>query len=307
MPTQAASSEEFLHPGGNHVQVVTPPWEERWLELAGGRMRYLQAGRGRALILVHGLLGFSFSWRFSIPALAPHATVFAIDNLGAGYSVAPAGMNCSMRATAQRLLQFVDAAGIGEFDLLGTSHGGAVAMLAAALSAERRDPRLQRLILVAPVNPWSGHGRLLAPLLGSAAGGALFLRTVARWRFLDYIWLRRMFGDGRKIPPDSIEGYRGPVRKNHAYLHGQRIVQTWLADLVDLEHALPAIAGYPALLVWGTRDRAVSWRSAARLARNFKDCRLVTFRGAGHLPYEEIPTEFNRTLLEFLVPPAPPS
>ena len=44
---------------------------EHWLPLANGRMRYLKAGRGPALILVHGLLGYSFSWRFTMPALAP--------------------------------------------------------------------------------------------------------------------------------------------------------------------------------------------------------------------------------------------
>src|SRR5436309_2767900 len=109
-------------------------------------MRYLQAGAGRPLILVHGLMGYSFSWRFTIPALAPHATVYAIDNLGAGFSVAPKDMNCSMRSSAERLLQFVDATAISEYDLLGTSHGGAVAMMAAAISIARGDSRLNRLI-----------------------------------------------------------------------------------------------------------------------------------------------------------------
>jgi len=131
-------------------------------------MRYLKAGSGPPLILVHGLMGYSFSWRFTIPALAPHATVYAIDNLGAGLSHANEGMDCSLRATAERLLQFVDALGLQDFDLLGTSHGGGVAIMVAALCAEKapkkaadsetsaaKHPRLQRLILVAPINP--GH------------------------------------------------------------------------------------------------------------------------------------------------------
>ena len=56
-------------------------------------MRYLKAGSGRPLILVHGLMGYAFSWRFTIPALAPYATVYAIDNLGAGLSTANDGMD----------------------------------------------------------------------------------------------------------------------------------------------------------------------------------------------------------------------
>lgn len=103
--------------------------EEHWLALPDGRMRYLKAGSGPALILLHGLMGYSFSWRFTMPALAPYATVYAIDNLGAGFSIARQGMDCSVRATAERVLQFADAVGIDGFDLLGTSHGGGVAMM----------------------------------------------------------------------------------------------------------------------------------------------------------------------------------
>jgi pimeloyl-ACP methyl ester carboxylesterase len=264
-------------------------------------MRYLQAGAGRPLILVHGLMGYSFSWRFAIPALAAYATLFAIDNLGAGLSIAPAGMDCSMRAAAERVLQFADALGIADFDLLGTSHGGAVAMMAAALCTERHDTRLKRLVLVAPVNPWSRHGRWLAPFVGGRFGSLLFRKTIARWRFLDSLWLRRIFGDSSKIPPDSLEGYRRPVRENHGFRYGQRVVRTWAADLAELEKALPKIRNYPTLLMWGTRDRAVSFRSAERLGQNFRDCHLMAFKGVGHLPYEEGPEEFSRELIKFLV------
>lgn len=292
-----------------------PSIEEHWLPIAGGRMRYLKAGSGRPLILVHGLLGYSFSWRFTMPALAPHATVYAIDNLGAGLSPAPPGLDCTVRAAAVRVLQFADSLGLAEFDLLGTSHGGAVAMMAAALapyqnaradsaqdSAAQRDsvPRVRRLILVAPVNPWSLRGRTLAPFLASPFGSVLFRHTVERWRGLDRIWLRRLFGDAAKIPPDSLAGYRTPILANHGFQYGSQIVKTWLADLADLESVLPKIRDYPTLLIWGTADRAVHFASAESVRRNFSDGRLMAFEGVGHLPYEECPEQFNRALIEFL-------
>ena len=283
----------------------TPAWEEHWLEMAGGRMRYLKAGAGPPLILLHGLLGYSFSWRFTIPVLARHATVYAIDNLGAGLSAAPDEMNFTMRSAAERVLRFADAVGIHDFDLLGTSHGGAVAMMVAAICSEKQDKRLKRLVLVAPVNPWSPHGRWFAPFVGGAFGSLLFGNTVARWRFLDYLWLRRLFGEGAKIPPDSLEGYRVPVRENQAFQYALRIVTTWTADLAELEKALPKIRDYPTLLMWGTRDRAVSVRSAEPLRRSFRDARLVLFKGVGHLPYEEAPEEFNRALIDFLTTSGP--
>ena len=246
-----------------------------------------------------------------MPALAPYATVYAIDNLGAGFSVAPRDLNCTVRAAAERVLQFADALGLREFDLLGTSHGGAVAMMAAAICADRdseqeadRPPsRLRRLILVAPVNPWSPRGRTLAPFVASPLGSTLFRHTIERWRLLDGLWLRRLFGDTSKIPSDSLAGYRLPILQNDGFRYGASIVKTWLSDLADLESVLPKIRNYPTLLVWGKNDRAVSFASAEPLRKNFTNASLVAFEGVGHLPYEECPDEFNRALINFLTAP----
>lgn len=274
--------------------------EELWTSVDGVRMRYLRAGSGHPLVLLHGLLGYSFSWRFTLPALAGVATAYAVDLPGTGYSDPASKLDCCLRATAERVLKFVDALGLESYDLLGTSHGGAVAQMVAALSTEREDRRLKRLVLVAPVNPYSSHGRWLAPLIGSTAGAFVFRHTVVRWRFLDSLWLARMFGDARRIPPDSLAGYRAPVVERDGLEHGLRIVRTWTQDLRDLQNALPKIASYPTLLMWGTADPAVPARSSMRLREHFLDCQVVTLPGAGHLPYEEMPDAFNRALLDFL-------
>jgi pimeloyl-ACP methyl ester carboxylesterase len=277
-------------------------------------MRYLKAGTGPPIILLHGLLGYSFSWRFTIPALVNHATVYAIDNLGFGLSACRNGMDCGLLTTAEHVLQFAEALGITNFDLLGTSYGGAVAIIAAACAAEstaegngnsRRsqagsETKVRRLVLVGPVNPWSAHGRRLAPFLGSAFGALLIRNTLERFRHFDETWLRRLFGDATKIPPDSLEGYRLPVLRNGAMLHGGRVLKTWTSDITAIEKALPKLRDCPTLLIWGTKDRAVDYRSAEPLRRNFRNARLVTLEGVGHVPYEEAPEEFNRALIDFL-------
>jgi pimeloyl-ACP methyl ester carboxylesterase len=252
-------------------------------------------------------MGYSFSWRFTIPAIAPYATVYAIDNLGAGLSPANPGIDRTVRATAERVLQFADAVGIRDFDLLGTSHGGGVAIMVAAICNEKSTEktkqsasRLRRLMLVAPVNPWSPHGKRLAPFFGSRFGSMLFRNIFERWPALHDLGLRRMFGDHSKIPSDSLAGYRIPLLKNHVSRHALGIAKNWTADLAELETALPKIRDYPTLLLWGTKDRAVDFRSAEPLRRNFSDARLVAFEGAGHLSYEEAPDAFNRALVDFL-------
>jgi pimeloyl-ACP methyl ester carboxylesterase len=294
--------------------------EEHWITLDAARdstrMRYLSAGSGPALLLVHGLLGYSFSWRFTIPALAQHSTVYAIDMLGTGFSDRPPGLDCSLEASAQRLLRFMDRTGkdrtgkdrtdtdrtdkdrtgLAPCDLLGTSHGGAVAMMAAALAPDR----IRRLILVDPVNPWSAHGKHLSVFLGNPPIAPLFLNLAPRVRILDEFYLRRMFGNPRRIPPDSLEGYRNPMRIPGSYEYGLAVLRTWNRDLKELESMLPRIAHIPTLLIWGSLDAAVDPASAAQLKQRFKDCRLVMFEGVGHLPYEEVPNDFNRAVAEFL-------
>jgi pimeloyl-ACP methyl ester carboxylesterase len=281
------------------------PAEEKFVTIDGARMRYLQAGSGPPLILLHGLMGYSFSWRFTIPALSRQATVYALDQVGTGFSDRPADLDCRLCAMADRFVKFLDAVGISSFDLLGTSHGGAVAMMAAATCAGRADLHLRKLILVAPVNPWSPHGRRLAPFLGSALGSTLFLRTVNHMRWTFPFWLARLYGDSKRIPPGTLEGYEAPVLSiPGSFEYGVGIVRHWTNDLRELENIIPSLSDIPTLLIWGSADPAVYVQSAEHLQRHFKKCDVVIYPGVGHLPYEEVPEQFNATLLEFLKPEA---
>ena len=275
--------------------------EECWMEIDGARMRYLRAGSGPALILLHGLLGYSFSWRYTMPALAPYATVYAPDMLGAGFSERPAGLDHSLRGTAQRLLRFIEGLGISSFHLLGTSHGGAVAMMAAAECLEENlRINLRRLVLVAPVNPFSAHGRRLAPFVGSPLGAALFRMAIPYMSFSYGYWHSRMYGDRKHIPSGALEGYMAPLAIPGLFEHALSIVRTWKSDIGELEATLSKLAAIPTLLMWGSKDSAVHASSAAALAKHFPNSKTIIFSGVGHLPYEECPEKFNRALTEFL-------
>ena len=275
--------------------------EECWMEMDGARMRYLRAGSGPPLILLHGLLGYAFSWRSTIPALAPFATVYAPDMLGAGFSDRPEGLDYSMRATATRILRFIARLGISSFDLVGTSHGGAVAMMAAAeCQGTNSVSGLRRLLLAEPVNPYSGHGQRLAPLAGGRFGSILFRFGVMRMRFLYPYWHARMYADPRKIPADALKGYLAPLAKPGLLDRVLSILRTWKRDLRELEAILPRLGNVETLLLWGGEDRIVYASSAQPLRKYFSNSELIVFPGVGHLPYEECPDEFNRALIEYL-------
>lgn len=261
----------------------------------GHRVHYQRAGSGPPVVLVHGLLAHSFSWRFTIPALAPHFTVYAPDALGIGFSDRVPGLDCSMRASAQRMIDVLGALGVREFDLVGTSHGGALATIMAAEVGKR----IRRLVLVAPANPWSRIGRKRIRALSTATGGWLFRKTFLRLSPLNNWVLARLYADPNHIAPGTWEGYAEALKIAGSADYLLRVVRCWHRDLPALEPFYGKVR-VPTLLVWGDSDAAVSPSSAAHVQRAIPGSKLVMMPGVGHLPYEEAPEEFNRILLEFL-------
>lgn len=278
------------------LEVPSSDVQELSVILDGGRVRYLRSGSGPALLLLHGLLGYSFSWRFVMPALCDRATLYAPDMLGTGFSDRAPGSDFSLRGSAERLLRFLDEVRIDCADLLGTSHGGAVVMMAAALAPQR----VRRLILVAPVNPWSARGTRLAPFLSSPPIDTLFVALAPFLKIAHSVLLRRLYGDTRRIRPGTLAGYSAPFAIPGSFRYAVELMRTWNGDLRELESMLPHIAEIPTLLLWGGEDRAVDPASALVLRKHFHHARLTIFEGAGHLPYEEIPEQFNRAVSEFL-------
>ena len=270
--------------------------EDHWITLDGARMRYLREGKGTPLLLLHGLLGYSFSWRYAIPALASVADVHAVDMLGVGFSDRPPDLDCCLKASAERLLRFLDAVGIASCDMLGTSHGGAVAMRAASLAPDR----IRRLLLVAPANPWSNYGRRMASFLRTPPVHWLFPRVAPLLQVIHEHLLRRLYGDPGRIRPGTLKGYSEPLSQPGAFQTGLSILRTWDRDMDELREILPTIAHIPALVIWGTLDNAVDPASAGPLCRQFRSCELHTLAGVGHLPYEESPEQFNTAVIKFL-------
>ena len=283
-------------PVSNPIRPPAIGAEEKFLTLDGRRIRYLSAGSGPPLFLIHGLLGYSFSWRFNIEAFAQKHTVIAVDLLGAGFSDRPGALDCSLRGTAGRLWRLLDQLSIPVCDVLGTSHGGAVAMVLASIAPHR----VRSLILPDPVNPWSSHGRLITKILGSTAGAALTLRLAPHLARTHNFFLRRLYGDPSRVAPGSLEGYSAGIQPPGTFDYLSKVIQCWHADLRVLHEIFPTIRHIPTLLIWGNRDAAVYVQSAQELRKQFDNCRLVIFDGVGHLPYEEVPEQFNRVVLDFL-------
>lgn len=261
-------------------------------------VRFAHAGSGPALVLVHGLLGYSFSWRQVIPTLAGQFEVFAPDLPGSGFSECDSTLDCRLSSAAKRLLGFLDATGVSSCDLVGSSYGGAAAIMLAALAPSR----VRRLVLVSPANPWSRIGQIRLALFRNHAIAASFPALARPMRPLHDYFFRRMWGDPSRITPEAYRGYSAVLRRVGVLEHAVRIVQTWKPDMQELQSILPQLSHVPALLLWGSKDRTVDPASAEPLSKFFQSAEIAIIEGAGHLPYEECPEEFNRIVTRFLKP-----
>lgn len=259
-------------------------------------MHYLHAGSGRPVVLIHGLVGSSSNWRRNIAALAKESTVYAIDQLNMGKSQRVPGLDASLEATADRVAAFMDALGIARAEIVGHSHGGAVALMLAA----RHPERVRSLVLFAPANPYSRLDQLLIRIY-STPMGRLAARTAPHLPVrLQLFALGRMYGDPARIDETCLRGYTDGLRVPGTIRHILAIVRGWFADMATLKTALPWAASIPTLLVWGDHDRAVDPASAMQLQRVLWHSELRILRGGGHILFEELPDESNRIMLDWM-------
>jgi len=267
---------------------------ERPASTAEEEICFQQIGHGPPLLLLHGLLGGSFCWRFNLQAFSRRHTVFALDFPGLGKHVASRQLDCSMDAQADRLVSLLEKLELPSVDVIAPSWGGAIAIFLAA-----RSKLVRSLVLVAPVNPWSDFGSGRIQFLRGRVGGAMLHLMMPLSRPVHSIAMQRMYGDPLRVPEGTVEGYSSQILlpgRTHNVLSSLRC---WDKDIAALRTAIPQVKAR-SLLVWGTRDGAVDIRSAEFLKQALQDCELAVIEGAGHLPFEETPETFNKLVLEFL-------
>jgi pimeloyl-ACP methyl ester carboxylesterase len=118
-------------------------FREGFVEADGFKVRYLEAGEGEPLIVLHG--GGGVRHYASHDLLARSRRVIMLEAPGFGQS-APNESSQSMAELAATMAQAVRNLGIERYDLQGTSFGG---KLAAWLAVQYQDA-VKSLVLVAP-------------------------------------------------------------------------------------------------------------------------------------------------------------
>jgi len=279
----AALPEAQLFPAGTQLTA-------RYLLVDGARIRYIDAGRGAPVLLLHGLGASLYAWRKNIAAVAAAGfRVIAFDNRGFGLSDKPPAPYDNT-AYARLAVALMDSLGLPSAVLIGHSMGGAI----AAEVATEYPQRVRGLVLV-----------------GSAGLGARepLLFRVARWpvvgptllafrgRGLTGRLLRSTYFDPSKVTEADVDQYYAPVALPD-YGRALRGVLTQFR-FTALDGRLDRIAA-PTLVLWGEADRWVPIGLGRALAGGIARSAFLSVPRAGHSVQEEAPGEVNQLVIKFL-------
>jgi pimeloyl-ACP methyl ester carboxylesterase len=273
-----------------------PKYQEVFIDVAGARVRYLHAGNGKPIVLIHGLVGASENWRNNIDALARDASVYAIDLVNMGKSQRVGGPDAGLSASAKRIISIMDALNLAEADIIGHSHGGAVALMLAAL----RPKRVRKLILFAPANPYSRSSDVMVRVYSTRWGGLLAWMLPYLPAPIQRVALGPMYGGPDRVVDRCLQEIVVGLRNPDILRHVLCVIRCWSAEMVKLKAAIRRVKKIPILLVWGDRDCTVSLNSAIPLKRKLRASELIVLPGCGHSVFEENPEESNRIMLEWL-------
>jgi len=255
------------------------------------RLRYLEAGSGPPLVLVHGL-GSSATqdWGRLIAPLSRRFHVYAPDLPGFGESERPAAADYSIPMQVEAVRAFMEAKGFRRARVAGLSMGG---WIVSRLAGERPE-MVERLVVVdaagmRPERPdipaevllphdEEGVRRLVAAVRHNAPVPPSFVARDLLARRLREEWITR-----RALESMRDGGY-------------------WLNGTLGR-------ADMPVLVVWGKQDALIPVAYGAGLAAEFPRAELVVLDGCGHVPMADCPEAFDRAVIPFLsagdVPAAP--
>ena len=245
------------------------------------------------LLLLHGFLHSSFTWRFNIEPLARDFRVIAPCLMGLGYSEKSRGdySLAGMTAFVRALMETLE---MGPAHVVGNSLGGMI-----ALDLASSHPHVvSTLVLVDPVGPrfqlpfWVRT--MLSPSLSWPWNRLLFNHRLIHW-----ILQQRVY---RAIQVDRTlkEGFMAPLM-----LKGTRPAALEIIRRLPegVRRVIPTLGSldHETLMVWGRQDGLVPVKAGHVLNKLLPRSSLVVFERSGHCPHEEEPERFNRLVREFLL------
>ena len=270
--------------------------EARFLTVGGHRLRYVRAGRGPAVVLVHGFASSLYTWKDVLPALVPVHDVVALDLPGFGGSDRPPDL--SFPELPEAVLVVMDELGIARAALVGNSMGGAV----AAVMAAERPERVTALVLIDAAGFNLGPGEAPAMVrLAMSPVGSLITRLPFK-RLAVERSLREVFHDDAHVTDERVAEYVHGLQVPGAFASIRSLRLSLAERDTIVQEGLPRIQA-PTLVVWGREDGWIPVAHADLFVNAIPGARKVVLEECGHMPQVERPADLARRLLGFVPGP----
>jgi pimeloyl-ACP methyl ester carboxylesterase len=256
------------------------------------KIAYRRAGSGVPMLLVHGITTYSFIWRNLIPRRKDNFDVIAVDLLGCGESDKPPGVDYSISAQADLLIEFMDSLGIQTFHLVAHDIGGGVAQIISVRAKERvLDLALINSIAYDfwPVQPIIS---MRIPILRQFAMAALDFGVFK-------ILVKRGVFNKKLVTDELMALYFKPLKNKSG-----RMGFLQLAKSLDNRH-LMSIAddlkklSIPVLIIRGEEDAYLTPEISERLHNEIPGAEYVKLSEAGHYIMEDKPEEIIKLINDF--------
>jgi len=264
-----------------------------YVQAAGVRTRYLEAGDGPPLVFLHGTGGHLEAYMRNVRDLSRDFRVVLYDMVGHGLSEKP-DRPYTIDVLSAHLVGLLDALGIERAHISGESIGGWVAAWTAAHYPERVD----RLILNTPGNitnkPEVMQRVKESTLRAVHEASEQTVRARLEWLFYDKSFVTdelvqirlRIYTqpEFRRAVENIVVLQDWEVRQHYAW------DPKWVSKI-----------GAPTLLLWTDHDPTGTLEEAQLLQQWIPQAELYVIRDAGHWPQWEKPEEFNEVHRRFLL------
>ena len=270
----------------------------RTARVDGLKLQYLTAGRGPAILLLHGYAETSRMWRPLIPRLAEQFTVIAPDLPGVGGSDVPKD-GLDMKRAAVRIHDLVKGLGVEKAEVVGHDIGLMVAYAYAAQFPAETEKLVLMDAFLPGVDGWEAiynnptiwHFRFNGPTPEALVKGRERI-------YFEHFWSDQAADKTRSIPEAARQAYTA------AYARPGRMRAAW-AYFVSFQQAAKDFAQLsqtkltmPVLTIGGDKANGDALGKQAKLVAT--NATIVVLPNTGHWIMEERPQETMDALTRFL-------
>jgi len=268
-----------------------------YVEIAGVKIRYIKAGAGQNLVLLHTLRTQLDLFEKVLPELAKHFTVYALDYPGHGYSDIPKAQY-DAEFFVRSVEGFLDAMNLSDVTLCGVSIGGAISLIVAG----RGNARVARVVAINPYDYAKGRGMARSSFLGRLITATSEIPMVGEivMRLRNFMIMKAVLRGG-VVNPESIR----PALLKEMYLVGNRrghyrAFLSLLRNAASWESATKVYRNInvPVALIWGDKD----WSTASEREHDrslIPGAQMTTLENGGHFLPLDRPLELQELIIRF--------